>query len=279
MTTSNTSTANDSTATKEWQPSCSRCTQTGIYNRDYQGKGKLTSIADQPCYEVPSPSSTTSTPPSPHAIVYLPDVFGIFPGTLEAADTYQHTTQNYRVIVVDFFHGHGLSPDTPVITDPSQINPAVKVKLDAWSASGHSMERSIGMSHAVLKALEEDSQVASVQLIGMCYGAHPIVSIITAPSAYTKLKSAVLVHPGDFDTSAVENITIPVALVVAEKDVHFGQGEKIMQVLNDKEVKYQLYNEFPGTTHGFATRPVDEGEAKQKSRAIELIAKWFVQHG
>jgi len=179
------------------------CNIPPIVVEGYEPKGKYETINGMKTY-VTGPS-TAST-----AILFVSDIFGYFPQTLQGADilaTSDHDHQ-YQVFMPDFFDGQPLDisvypPDTP------EKQKTLGAFFSGIGAPGRAAERVSG----IVKGIKEfNPNIKTFVTVGFCWGGK-VVSLISQSG--TPFKAAAECHPAMVDPSEAANIDIPICMLAS----------------------------------------------------------------
>ncbi|CAF0930336.1 unnamed protein product [Didymodactylos carnosus] len=216
--------------------------------------GKVEQICDVPTYV------TGSGQP---AIVVFTDIFGFgFINIRQVADEY--ASSNFTVYIPDLFNGDPMNHNDTNLMD----------KLPAWIQKHPPLE-SRAFADKFIAAIEQKHQ--SIQVVGFCYGATPVVHICKQDKS--KVKAGVVAHPSFIQEEEAEKIQRPMLFVCAEQDQRFTPElrQHYEQVLTKKALG--TFIDYPGTVHGFAVRTQDTDQAKeQKKKATKDTIEFFKKH-
>lgn len=111
------------------------------------------------------------------AILYLPDVLGIWQNAQLIAD--QYAANGYTTLLVDLFNG-----------DPVSVNEFGKIDIMKWLAEGsdgknpHTKEVVDGIVEAAIKHMKEEMGIKKIGAVGYCFGAKvclPRFSVFSMP--------------------------------------------------------------------------------------------------
>ncbi|KAG9241789.1 dienelactone hydrolase [Calycina marina] len=204
------------------------------------------------------------------AILYLPDVFGIWENSKLIAD--QFAANGYYTLVVDLFNGDALTLNRPEGFD-----------FMKWLTKGsdgnnpHTFEAVdpiVEMSIEYLKG-EGYTKIGSV---GYCFGAKYVARYMAMSKG---IDVGYMAHPSFVTEEELSAITGPLSIAAAETDQIFTTElrHKSEEILIKTKLPYQI-NLFGGTEHGFSVRcnlsiPVQKF-AKEKA-FLQAVA-WFDEY-
>jgi len=112
--------------------------------------------------------------------------------------------------------------------------------------------------------------------MGFCYGAKPVVDIIKHPQLSSIVNSAVVAHPSFLVEQDANEIKRPILFLCAENDSIFVPNlrQEFEKVLKSNGLG--IFNEYPGTQHGFVCRPSDsEAVFEQSRKALQAAIQHF----
>lgn len=240
------------------------CNIPPIISKGYKEKGKYESIGGIKTY-VTGPSDATT------AILFIYDIFGYFPQTLQGADILATSDKDhkYQVFMPDFFDGK------PV--DIAIYPPDTKEKeeqLGAFFQGTGAPPKSAAKVPEIIKQLSSyNSNIKKWGVVGFCWGGK-IVSLTS--QAGSPFSAAAEAHPAMVDPSDAEKITIPICLL-ASKDEDAEAVKKF-----EANLKVEKYIEtFGDQIHGWmAARGnlEDERNKAEYERGYKTILEFFAKH-
>ncbi|KAH8831545.1 dienelactone hydrolase endo-1-3,1,4-beta-D-glucanase [Flagelloscypha sp. PMI_526] len=256
--------------------SCPDCKKGEILQGDPQG----TIRSDGSYFAAASNPSTNAK----KAVVLLTDIFGLgIPNPKILADEFA-SKLNVDVYVPDLFQGKPIAKPGSL-----QLPNRAGYKRGWWEwvtfvfsiirVLPRYLANKPGKVAPRLKAwitsLREEKGYTSVGAVGYCYGG--ILNIqLGQPGLF---ESIVCAHPGPFSNEDVQRLASPTVFLCAEDDASFPKRRRIeVEALlasrkgKDGAIEYE-FNDYEGTAHGFAARPVLAypevakafGEAKAKT--------------
>lgn len=234
-------------------PVCENCLKPGDKLAG-SAKGKLTTYAGVECY-VTGDSQT-------NAIVYSTDVWGhTFPSHQLNADAY--AAGGFTVIVPKTLN------DNMDFTDPTALN-----RFMEWLERNPTSHASSVVGQTLDQALKD---YKSVQLVGFCYGARMVIDQVERNCG---IKAAVLYHPTflkEEDAAMLARVGTPLRFNCAEQDSLFASDlrAKFEVALKGKTAVFQ---EYPGTEHGFGARPHGEQAQKAREEALQDTIAYLKQN-
>ncbi|ESZ93850.1 dienelactone hydrolase [Sclerotinia borealis F-4128] len=204
------------------------------------------------------------------AILYLPDVIGIWQNSQLMAD--QFAANGYYTIMPDLFNG-----------DPLTLNRPEGFDFMHWLTQGtdgnnpHTytyVDPIIEKSIAYLKS----KGYTKIGSVGYCFGAKSVVRFLAEGKG---LDVGYVAHPSFTEEDEVRAIKGPLSIAAAETDEIFPMEKrhKTEEILQEIKATYQM-NLFSGTNHGFAVRcdmknPV---EKFAKEQAFLQAIAWFDEY-
>ncbi|KAB5566745.1 Alpha/Beta hydrolase protein [Coniochaeta sp. 2T2.1] len=237
------------------------------------------------------------------AILYLPDVLGIWQNAQLIAD--QFAANGYLTLVPDLFNG-----------DPIPVNGLGGMDIMTWLKEGsdgkhpHTKEVVDPIVVEAIKVLKEEYGVKKIGAVGYCFGGKVLFPLPSpSPSSpaplnpvppsnlpYTNLpppqqyvvrhyKDGIQVgfvaHPSFVEEDELAAITGPLSIAAAETDQIFPaeKRHKSEVILKDTKLPYQI-NLYSGVSHGFAVRCdlSDKVQKWAKEQAFNQAVAWFDQH-
>ena len=214
---------------------------------------------------VTGPSSATT------AILYIYDIFGFFPQTLQGADILAHADKEhqYQVFMPDFFHGK----PADISWFPPDTDEKGK-KLGDFFAGIGAPPKAVEKVPAILKEAEgQNANIKNWGAVGMCWGGK-VVSFTSGSD--TKFSAAAEVHPAMVDPNDAKNISIPLAML-ASKDEDAKAVEAFAAELKGKK----LVKTYGDQIHGWmaARSNLDDANvAKQYEDGYKTLLDFFHEH-
>jgi len=241
------------------------CSIPPIVAKGYEPKGKYEIIGGLKTY-VTGPANASK------ALLYIYDIFGYFPQSLQGADILSTSDKDhqYQVFMPDFFEGKP--------ADISWYPPDNKEKEEAlgnfFQTTG-APPTTAKKVPGLLKEFEKfNSNIKTWGVVGFCWGGK-IVSITTSTSS-TPFKAAAECHPAMVDPSEAEGIKIPLALL-ASKDEPKEDVEKF-----EKNLKGEKHVEiFGDQIHGWmaARADLDDSRVKEEyERGYKTLLEFFAKY-
>ncbi|CZR51727.1 probable hydrolase related to dienelactone hydrolase [Phialocephala subalpina] len=238
------------------------CSIPPIVSKGYEPKGKYETIGGLKTY-VTGPADATK------AILYIYDIFGYFPQSLQGADilSIADDKTKYQVFMPDWFEGKP--------ADISWYPPDTKEKgekLGNFFQTTGAPPATASKVPTILKEIESKySKISTWGVVGFCWGGK-IVSLTTSTSS-TPFKAAAECHPAMVDPSEAENIKIPLCML-ASKDEPKEDVEKF-----EKNLKGEKHVEiFGDQIHGWMAARSDLDDARVKSeyeRGYKTLLEFF----
>jgi len=191
------------------KPSDACCSIPPIISGAYDPKGDYKTVGGLKTY-VTGPDSASE------AILYIFDIFGYFPQTLQGADILATSDpeRKYRVFIPDFFEDNpGDISWIPANTDEKRkaLAEFFKTKADIPTV----LAKVPGIVANAGKLAPDGSGFTKWAIIGCCWGAK--VASLAAGQDNVVFKAAVQCHPALLDPNDAKQVTAPMA-VLASKD-------------------------------------------------------------
>lgn len=207
--------------------------------------------------------------PSKKAIVFIPDVYGIWQNTKLLADAF--AARGYTTLIPDIFNGDQLEPGVDLS----------KFDILGWFAKGGNGNNPHGAEY-IDPVIETGIQYLKSQgfekvgAVGYCIGAKYVVRHLKS-----SLSAGFLAHPSFVTPEELLAITGPLTIAAAEHDNIFPaekrhESEKLLAQVGQP---WQI-NLFAGVHHGFAIRG-DKADRKvdfAKEQAFLQAVAWFDEH-
>lgn len=204
------------------------------------------------------------------AILYLPDVIGIWQNSKLMAD--QFAANGYYTIIPDLFNGDALSLNRPDDFD-----------FMAWLTKGtggnnpHTYEAVDPMVEKSIKHLQEKG-FKKIGAVGYCFGAKYVVRFMPKGKG---IDVGFLAHPSFVEESELSAINGPLSIAAAETDQIFPaeKRHKSETILVETKQPYQI-NLYSGVVHGFSVRcdVTKKVEKYAKEQAFLQAVAWFDEH-
>jgi len=238
------------------------CSIPPIIAKGYEAKGKYETIGGVKTY-VTGPADATK------AILYIFDIFGYFPQSLQGADILATAgkSHNYQVFMPDFFDGKP--------ADISWYPPDTKEKgqlLGNFFQTTAAPAKTAARVPGIVKEIEAQySSIKTWGLVGFCWGGK-IVSLTTSTDS-TPFTAAAECHPAMVVPSDAENIKIPLCMLASgDEDV-----EDVKKF--EANLKGEKYVEtFPDQIHGWMAARSDLDDEKVKKeyeRGYKTLLDFF----
>ncbi|PTD09476.1 Hydrolase tropI [Fusarium culmorum] len=199
------------------------------------------------------------------AILYLPDIFGIWQNSKLMADAF--AAEGYICLVLDTFNG---DPVPLQMSDGFDImkwlsegsdgkNPHTTEAVDPIVVSGINYLKNIGVE-----------QIAAV---GYCLGAKHLIRHFKSG-----IDVGFIAHPSFVESEELASISGPLSIAAAELDDLFAveKRHESENILSKSKHDFQI-NLFSGVHHGFAVKGdmTDERQLFAKEQAFSQAVTWF----
>jgi len=203
------------------------------------------------------------------AILFLPDVIGIWANSKLMAD--QYAANGYYTIIPDLFNGDALSLNRPEGFD-----------LMEWLTKGtggknpHTKDAVDPIVEKSIKYLQ-DKGYKKIGAVGYCFGGKYLIRFLSKAKG---INVGYVAHPSFVDEEELAAIEGPLSIAAAETDQIFPteKRHKSEEILIKTKQPYQI-NLFSGVAHGFSVR-CDlnvKHEKFAKEQAFLQAVAWFDQ--
>ncbi|KAF2734326.1 alpha/beta-hydrolase [Polyplosphaeria fusca] len=241
------------------------CSRTAIPST-YTPLGTTHTLSSLQVYATGSPTST-------RAILFVYDVFGNTPQTLQGADTLAQLT-NSLVLMPDVFEGEPLAQDLfPV----EGLDDEGKARLGDWLKRKLDFVRAAEQVVEVRRDAEEKFPgVKRWGAFGLCFGGK--VTALLAGRGEGLFEAAGTAHPGRLAVDEVKAMKIPYVCLFS-KDGEDGTVEEVKEY--DEALRkngHENVIEHFGMQHGWmgARAKLEEEEGKKEfERGYKLVADFF----
>ncbi|RKK75240.1 hypothetical protein BFJ69_g7830 [Fusarium oxysporum] len=203
------------------------------------------------------------------AILYLPDIFGIWQNSKLMAD--QFATCGYHCLVVDTFKG-----DAVPMPRPADFN------IMKWTTEGsdgknpHTKKEVDPIVEAAIQFLKREHQVTKIGAVGYCFGGKYVVRHYKSG-----IDIGFIAHPAGVEEKELAAIKGPLSIAAAETDPIFPaeKRHKSEEILAKCGLPYQM-TLYSGVNHGFAVRCdlTDKIQKYGKEQAFYQAVAWFDAH-
>ncbi|KAI0405153.1 dienelactone hydrolase [Xylaria palmicola] len=200
------------------------------------------------------------------AILYLPDVIGIWQNSKLMAD--QYAANGYLTLVVDLFNG-----------DPVSLNPAEGFNFFGWLEKGtngdnpHTKEHVDPIVAEAIKWLQTEKGIKKLGAVGYCFGAKYV-----ARHFDNGIQVGYVAHPSFVEEDELRGFKGPLSIAAAETDTIFPNEKRHRseEILKEGGRPYQI-NLYSGVEHGFAVRgDITKKQHKfAKEQAFYQAVQWF----
>ncbi|PBP18573.1 alpha/beta-hydrolase [Diplocarpon rosae] len=204
------------------------------------------------------------------AILFLPDVIGIWNNSKLMAD--QYAANGYYTLMPDLFYGDQLSLNRPADFD-----------IMAWVTKGtggnnpHTWEAVDPIVEKSIKYLQ-DQGYKKIGAVGYCFGAKYVVRYLPTGKG---INVGFVAHPSFVEEDELAAIRGPLSIAAAEVDHIFPKEKRHRseEILIETKQPYQVAL-FGGVAHGFAVRCdlSKKHEKFAKEQAFLQAVAWFDEH-
>ncbi|TVY84686.1 Hydrolase tropI [Lachnellula suecica] len=204
------------------------------------------------------------------AILYLPDVIGIWENSKLMAD--QYAANGYYTIIPDLFNG-----------DPIPLNRPEGFDIMAWLSKGtggnnpHTFE---AVDPIVQKSIEylKGQGFKKIGSVGYCFGAKYVCRFMTKGKG---IDVGYVAHPSFVEEDELRAIEGPLSIAAAETDTIFPteKRHRSEEILVETKQPYQI-NLYSGVVHGFSVRcdTSVKHEKFAKEKAFLQAVQWFDEY-
>lgn len=204
------------------------------------------------------------------AILFLPDVIGIWQNSQLLAD--QYAANGYYTLMPDLFNG-----------DPIALNRPEGFDFMTWLTKGsdgnnpHTYETVDPIVEKSIKYLQEKG-FSKIGGVGYCFGAKYVVRFMPKGKG---INVGFVAHPSFVEESELAAISGPFSIAAAETDQIFPaeKRHKSETILVETKQPYQI-NLYSGVVHGFSVRCdlSKKQEKYAKEQAFLQAVTWFDEH-
>ncbi|KAI9056202.1 hypothetical protein LZ554_001130 [Drepanopeziza brunnea f. sp. 'monogermtubi'] len=240
------------------------CSIPPIVSKGYEGKGRWETIAGLKTY-VTGPADDSK------ALLYIYDIFGFFPQSIQGADILSTSDKNqkYQVFMPDWFEGNAADISW-LPADTEEKGKALGNFFQTTGAPPTTAKKIPGF----LKEIEKlHAGINTWGVVGFCWGGK-IVSLTSGTD--TPFKAAAECHPAMVDPSEASAIKIPLCML-ASKDEPASDVEKFKQGLSgEKHVEI-----FGDQIHGWMAARADLDDARVKEeyeRGYRTLLEFFAKY-
>ncbi|TEY45494.1 hypothetical protein BOTCAL_0331g00140 [Botryotinia calthae] len=204
------------------------------------------------------------------AILYLPDVIGIWQNSQLMAD--QFAANGYYTIIPDLFNG-----------DPMSLNRPEDFDFMQWLTKGSDGNNPHIFTHVdpiVQKAIDflKSKGYTKIGAVGYCFGAKYVARFMAEGKG---IDVGYVAHPSFVDEDELRAIKGPFSIAAAETDEIFPaeKRHKSEEILKEIGATYQV-SLYSGTVHGFSVRCdlSKKIEKYAKEQAFLQAVTWFDEH-
>ncbi|CAD6446411.1 e84c1094-68a5-49c8-bf2c-aa1d5b99cbe2 [Sclerotinia trifoliorum] len=204
------------------------------------------------------------------AILYLPDVIGIWQNSQLMAD--QFAANGYYTVIPDMFNG-----------DPIPLNRPDSFDFMQWinkGSDGNNPHTYAYIDPVIEKSIEflKSKGYTKIGAAGYCFGAKYVVRFLAEGKG---VDVGYVAHPSFVEEQELSAIKGPLSIAAAETDEIFPpeNRHKTEEILNEMGAKYQM-NLYGGTSHGFALRgDMSKAVVKfAKEQAFLQAVAWFDEY-
>ncbi|KAI0165446.1 putative cytoplasm protein [Hypoxylon sp. FL1284] len=199
------------------------------------------------------------------ALLYLPDVIGIWQNAKLMAD--QYAANGYMCVIVDLFNGDALPINRPADFD-----------IMSWLTKGstgdnpHTPDGVDPIVSAAIKWLKTEKGVTKLGSVGYCFGAKYVAR------HFPDIQVGYFAHPSFVSDEELSGFKAPLSIAAAETDSIFTPElrHKSEVILAKGGFPYQI-TLYSQTAHGFSVRLETSKKAEKlaKEQAFVQAVNWF----
>ncbi|KAI0477906.1 alpha/beta-hydrolase [Xylariaceae sp. FL0804] len=241
-----------------------KCCTVGV-KHDGQPTGKDIKVGSWAAY-LATPPADAATAHADAAILYIPDVIGIWQNSQLMAD--QYAANGYACLIIDVFNG-----------DPLALNRPDDFDFMKWLSGGstgdnpHTPSAVDPIVLAGLKHLTSELGYKKIGAVGYCFGAKYV-----ARHYQNGIACGYMAHPSFVDEDELRGFRAPLAIAAAETDEIFPaeKRHRSEEILAEKGDPYQI-TLYSGVAHGFSVRCdlSKKHERFAKEQAFLQAVSWF----
>ncbi|KAH8651587.1 dienelactone hydrolase [Tricladium varicosporioides] len=200
------------------------------------------------------------------AILFLPDVIGIWQNSKLMAD--QYAANGYYTFMPDYFNG-----------DPLSLNRPDGFDFMAWltkGSDGKNPHTPDAVDPYVAESIKflQDKGFKKIGSVGYCFGAKYLARFMAGKG----IDVGFVAHPSFVDESELAAIKGPFSIAAAETDDIFPaeKRHKAEVILQKTGLPYQI-NLYSGVVHGFSVRCDTSKKLERfaKEKAFLQAVQWF----
>ncbi|KAL7621789.1 hypothetical protein AAE478_007288 [Parahypoxylon ruwenzoriense] len=200
------------------------------------------------------------------AILYIPDVIGIWQNSKLMAD--QYAANGYLTLIIDVFNGDALSLNRPEGFDfVSWLNKG------STGDNPHTKEYVDPIIEEAIKYLKEQKGIRQLGAVGYCFGAKYV-----ARHFKNGIQVGFIAHPSFVEEDELAGFRAPLSVAAAETDTIFPaeNRHKSEVILAKGGHPYQI-NLYSQVVHGFSVRCEisDKRQRFAKEQAFFQAVTWF----
>ncbi|KAI0428445.1 dienelactone hydrolase [Xylaria sp. FL1042] len=200
------------------------------------------------------------------AILYLPDVIGIWQNSKLIAD--QFAANGYLTLIIDLFNG-----------DPAPLNRPEGFDIFSWLEKGssgdnpHTKEYVDPIVLEAIKWLKTEKGIKKLGSVGYCFGAKYV-----ARHYEDGINVGYFAHPSFVEEDELRGFKAPLSIAAAETDTIFPaeKRHRSEEILKEGGQPYQI-NLYSGVVHGFSVRSdiTKKDQKFAKEQAFFQAVQWF----
>lgn len=244
----------------------STCCTVGV-KHDGEPVGKSIKIGSIEAY-VSEPTGKTVHKDT--AILFLPDVIGIWQNSQLMAD--QYASNGYYTLIPDLFNGDALT-----LNRPADFNLMDWLTKGTGGNNPHTYEAVDPIVEKSIKYLQEQG-FKKIGAVGYCFGAKYVVRFMPKGKG---IDVGYIAHPSFVEEDELAAISGPLSIAAAETDQIFPaeKRHKSEEILIKTKQPYQI-NLYSHVSHGFSVRCDTSNKVEKfaKEKAFLQAVHWFDEH-
>jgi len=245
-------------------PSAACCNTPAVVSKGYKEKGSYITVDGLKTYAT-GPTSAKK------GILYIFDIFGFFPQSLQGADIVAHSDKEkqYRVFMPDWFEG---KPADISWYPPDNEEKGKKLGefFQTTAAPPKTVER---VKKVIGELKKENPEIEDWGVVGFCWGGK-IVNLVSQEG--TPFKAAAACHPAMVDPNDAPQVTIPMLMIPSGDEDKEAVSKYEANLKVPKQVEW-----YPDQVHGFMAARSNLEDDKVRAayeKAYQTLLNWFHKH-
>ncbi|TID18683.1 hypothetical protein E2P81_ATG05664 [Venturia nashicola] len=207
------------------------------------------------------------------AILYIYDIFGLYPQTLRGADILAQSVAGKTGSATKVFMPDWFSQPADISMYPPDT-PEKMEYINSFLSANAAPNAIIPQMNGIMKSIEaKNPSIKSWGIVGFCWGGK-MAALVSGPD--TIFKAAAQCHPSLLDPKDAENVSVPMMVLPS------GDEDVPTVVEFEKRLQAASYVEtFEDMEHGWMTSKADFDNARvvaEYLRGYELLSGFFAKH-